>query len=104
MATIGSKKQEEKLNEFAKIAKNAFPEVNELTIKGAFRYGAKAAVEKSQFSSWTEISKQSEGERRKFFDTLLEEARPHLESAIDRKNVEYLIKQIKLANDKYLKS
>jgi len=104
MATVGAKKQEEKLTEFAKIAKNAFPKVNEMSIKGALRYGAGAAIKKSQFSNWAEVVEQSAAVRKAFFETLLEEARPQLQSLVGKDNIEYLIEQIKLANKKYLKS
>ena len=85
MAIVGMKMQEEKLKEFAKMAKDFFPDVNELAIKGALRYGVKAAIEKSQFPDWNEVANQPSQARRKFFDILLQEAKPQLEIQIGKK-------------------
>jgi hypothetical protein len=103
MAVVGTKMQEEKLKEFAKMAKDLFPDVNELAIKGALRYGIKAAIEESQFSGWDEVADQSSQARRKFFDILLQEAKPQLEIQIGKEHIDGLIRRIKLDNEKYIK-
>lgn len=46
---VGSKKQEKKIAEFATLAKRYYPDINELSIKGAIRYGVKAAIKKVLF-------------------------------------------------------
>ncbi len=103
MATIGDKKQEEKIKAFAIIAKDNFPEINEISIKGAFRYGAKEAIEKSKHSEWAEVAKRPANERKIFFDMLLEQSKNHLERLIGKEKTEILIKKITLENQKYLK-
>jgi hypothetical protein len=103
LATLGSEKQEKKLNEFANLAKKIFPDINELPVKGALRYGANAAIEKSPFSHWEEIAEQPVSVRRKFFHSLLQEARPHLIHVIGEEKVDGFIEKVKVENEKYLK-
>lgn len=103
MAVIGEKKQEEKLKELAKIAKDLFPDVNELAVKGAFRHAAKAAIEKSGFTSWGEVAEKPPSVRKKFFETLLQEAKPHLAVQLSKENVDEFIKKAKMVNEKYVK-
>jgi len=103
MATIGAKKQEEKISKLAKAAKSIFPDIDEMSIKGAFRYGAKSAIEKSRFSKWAEIVELPESERRKFFDSLIQEARLHFESMLNKADVDQLVKKLKAENEKYIK-
>jgi len=103
MATIGSKKQEKKIAEFAKLAKKLYPDINELAIKGAFRYGAKAAIEKSRFSKWEEVAEQPATVRKKFFNLLMQESRTHLINIIGEGKVDDFIEKLKAENEKYLK-
>ena len=103
MATIGSEKQERKLNEFAKLAKSIFPDINELAIKGAFRKGANAAIKKSHLSNWKEMANEPVSVRRKFFNSLLQEARPNLIGIIGKDNVDDFIEKVRVENEKYLK-
>ena len=103
VATIGSKKQEDKIKVFATIAKKSFPEIDELSIKGAFRYGAKGAIEKSNYSEWSDVAKKPARERRLFFDLLLEQSKSHLEQLLGKEKTNVLIKKISLENEKYLK-
>lgn len=103
MAIVGMKMQEEKLKEFAKMAKDLFPDVNELALKGALRHGVKAAIEKSQFPGWNEVANQSSQARRKFFDILIQEAKPQLEIQIGKEHIDGFIRRIKLYNEKYVK-
>ncbi|VVS94160.1 hypothetical protein [Desulfoluna spongiiphila] len=103
MATIGSKKQEEKIKVFATIAKSSFPEIDELAIKGAFRFAAKAAIEKSAYSEWSEVAKKPASERRRFFDGLLEESRGRLEQLLGKNDAAVLLKKIRIENETFLK-
>lgn len=103
MGIVGAKKQEEKLILIAKMAKKLFPDVNELAVKGALRYGAKAAIEKSQFSDWSEVADQPESVRRNFFDKLLQEARPYLENLIGKEKIDDFIRKVRVENEKFLK-
>ena len=103
MATIGSEKQERKLAEFAKLAKSLFPHINELAVKGAFRQGANAAIEKSDVSTWKEMAEQPSKVRRKFFNSLLQESRPQLIGIIGKENVDVFLEKVKVENEKYLK-
>jgi len=100
---VGSEKQEKKLTEFAKLAKQLFPNVNELSVKGAFRFGARAAIKKFNFSSWEDMAKQPASMRRKFFDELLKEARPYLINIIGNEKIDDFIEKVKAENEKYLK-
>ena len=103
MAILGSGKQEKKITEFAQLAKRTYSDINELSIKGAFRLGAKAAVEKSQFSMWEEIADQPPRVRRTFFDLLMAESRAHLINVLGKEKVDDFIEILKAENEKYLK-
>ena len=103
MTIVGSEKQEKKLAEFARLAKQLFPDINELSVKGAFRFGAKVALEKFNFSSWQDMAKQPASVRRKFFKILLQEARPYLINIVGEENVDDFIEKVKVENEKYLK-
>lgn len=103
MATIGSEKQERKIAEFAELAKRSYPNINELSIKGAFRYGAKAAIEKSQFSKWEEIADQPAAVRKEFFNLVMQESRTHLQNIIGKEKVDDFIEKLKAENEKYMK-
>jgi len=103
MATIGSKKQEKKIAELSRIANEMYPDVNVASFKGAFRLGAKAAVEKSRFESWEEVVKEPADIRRAFFESLLNEAVSYFIKLVGEKNVDSLIEKIKVENEKYLK-
>ncbi len=102
MSTKGAEKQERKISELAEIANMDFPDIEVRTFKGAFRFGAKRAVEKSQFESWEEVSKQPASIRRNFFKTLLEESRSHLNRIIGEDKVQPLLDKLEKENEKYL--
>ncbi len=74
-----------------------------LYLVSAFRLGAKAAIEKSQFSNWGEMAEQPSPVRRKFFNLLLREARPHLVTAIGKEKVDHFIEKVRAENEKNLK-
>ena len=102
MATIGSKKQEKKIAELSKIANEMHPEVELLAFKGAFRMGAQAAVEKSSFDTWEEVTYEPADIRRAFFASLLAESVPYFKKLIGEKNVEAFIVRLKAENEKYV--
>jgi len=103
MATIGSKKQEKKISELSRIANEIFPDVPVASFKGAFRLGAKEAVEKSRFESWEEVVKEPADIRRTFFESLLNEAASYFIKLVGKENVDSLIEKLKAENEKYLK-
>ena len=102
MSTKGAEKQERKISELAEIANQDFPDIEVRTFKGAFRFGAKSAVEKSQFESWEEVSQQPVSIRRKFFKSLLEESRSHLNRILGEDKVQPLLDKLENENEKYL--
>lgn len=102
MAIIGEKRQEAKLKEFAAIARRFYPDVNEWSIKGAFRIGVKAAMAQNGYDHWGQVVDQPADERRRFFNTMLEEARPYLKSVVGG-DVDRFVYTIKVENEKYLK-
>mgnify|MGYP000518220968 CR=1 FL=1 len=102
MATKGAEKQEKKISEFAEIANSEFPDIGIMSFKGAFRWGAKNAVENSRFEDWQEVVKQPPAIRREFFKNLLEESKPHLKKLIGEDSVNSLLDTLLRENEKYL--
>ena len=103
MITLGARKQEEKLKELAMIAKRAFPDADEMAIKGALRQGAREALKESHFSSWAGVASQPAAVRRDFFDRLLERARPKLKILLGEEGLDALLGRMRAANEKYLR-
>jgi hypothetical protein len=102
MATVGTLKQENKINELAEIVEKKYPKINKWAIKGALRNGANAAIEESHFSEWAEMSKQEPYVRKDFFNSMVEEARPSLEKLLGKKDIDDLIQLLKQENEKYV--
>lgn len=102
MTTIGSKKQENKLEELSKIANELHPEVEQIKFKGALRVGARKAVEKSRFETWEEITYEPAETRKAFFASLLEESFPYFQKLIGDENAVGLVAKLKEKNEKYL--
>jgi len=102
MATVGTFKQENKINELAQIVENNYPSINKWAIKGALRNGANAAIEKSNFTEWAEMSKKEPSVRKEFFNSMVEEARPSLEKLLGKKDIDDLIQLLKKENERYL--
>ncbi|MFO8031278.1 MAG: hypothetical protein R6U22_01925 [Desulfohalobiaceae bacterium] len=102
MAVIGSEKQEKKIAELSQIAQEHYPGHQVMSFKGAFRMGAQKAVQKSGFNSWDEVAQQPATVRRQFFNTLLQESRPHLLKITGEGNVDQLLQKLKQENEKYL--
>jgi len=94
MSTKGAEKQEKKITELAEIANKDFPDIGVMSFKGAFRFGAKSAVEKSQFNNWEEVVNQPPNIRRNFFKSLLEESRPHLKRLIGEESLQPLLDKL----------
>ena len=103
MTVIGNQKQEQKLNEMGDLAKQLFPQVNVLSIKGALRYGAESALRKSGYASWQEVSEKPRQTRNTFFKLLLKEAEPRLNLALQPDQVKRFMQMVEKANQKYLK-
>jgi hypothetical protein len=103
MSILGERKQEAKLAEFGKIAKEINPNVDELAVKGAFRFAVKSTIEKSRFSNWAEVTKQPPSIRKNFFASLIRESKPRLDPIIGKENLDNFVERIMLENEKYLK-
>ncbi|MFP4213863.1 MAG: hypothetical protein ACLFRL_07105 [Desulfohalobiaceae bacterium] len=102
MAVMGDEKQEKKITELAEIAQRHFPDCKVMTFKGAFRQGAQKAVQKSSFNSWEEVARQPAPKRREFFNSLLQESKPHLVKFTGDNNIDKLLEQLRKENEKYL--
>lgn len=78
MLQRGNTKQEQKIESMAAIVADLYPELSIISVKGAFRFGVRSALEQSGFSSWSEVAEQKIAVKQNFFKRLTDGTINHL--------------------------
>lgn len=103
MIDVGSRLQEEKISAMACIAKEMFPEIEELDFKGVLRMAVKVCMEAYHLKQWKDVVKKPSFYRRIFFECLLSESISHLTAmGLPEEKIEILMEKLKAENEKYL--
>ena len=82
MIDKGSRLQEEKISDMARLANEMFPEIKELDFKGAVRLTIKVCMEAYHLKQWKDVVKKPPFYRRTFFECILSEAVPQWETSL----------------------
>ena len=99
----GSRLQEEKISDMARLANEMFPEIEELDFKGAVFLAIKVCMEAYHLKQWKDVVKKPPFYRRTFFECILSEAVPHLKAiGLTEEKIEILTEKLKIENEKYL--
>ncbi len=72
MTVTGSKKQEDKIENMGKLAKELFPEISIESFEEVFRQSTTAALKKHQYQQWDDVVKEQPLVRKLFFDSILD--------------------------------
>lgn len=104
-SAIGNKKQEEKIARMAAVVLQHAPEANLLSVKGAFRFGISKALEINGFESWQQVADKPAVQRKKFFDSVLDNAAPHLQKVgVDASALQKIKAILKQENETFMKA
>ncbi|SKA73817.1 hypothetical protein SAMN02745704_00535 [Paucidesulfovibrio gracilis DSM 16080] len=79
MRVAGMRRQEEKIESLANIVVELRPEMEKLSVKGAFRLGLNDALKECDYSAWKDLAERPRSEREHFSGRLLENALHHLQ-------------------------
>ncbi|WP_147819529.1 hypothetical protein [Salidesulfovibrio onnuriiensis] len=78
MLQQGNAKQEQKIASMAALVADLYPGLTVISVKGAFRFGVKSALEQFGFSTWAEVADQTVTVKQDFFKLLTDKAVTHL--------------------------
>jgi len=103
MTAAGSKKQEDKIVDMGKLAKELFPEISMETFEEAFRQSINTVLKKHQYQQWSDVTSEQPLTRKNFFDSILSESKVTLKNnGLREDQIDILIEKLTRRNRRYL--
>ena len=78
ISATGNTMQEDKINRLATAVCSSSTKAGMLNTKGALRFGIAGALKQHSYERWEDVAKQGRAERKRFFESVLRHALPHL--------------------------